>query len=107
MGTPFYAAYERPDVSARPHQDAARYAPQGERPFAGVRVGRQRGRRNTTGIHTGRIADGRTRGMGGMEPTEVTWLTAYDAYYYDRTGGAASAGAPRQVRRSGRHMAVP
>ena len=25
--------------------------------------------------------------MPGMEPSEVTWLTAYDSYYYDRTGG--------------------
>jgi hypothetical protein len=25
--------------------------------------------------------------MAGYDPTEVTWLTAHDAYYYDRTGG--------------------
>ena len=87
MGTPFYAAYERPDVSARPHQDAARYAPQDRRP-ARVFVSAGSG---TPGIRQGFTQDelltAARAAMNGMEPSEVTWLNAYDSYYYDRTGG--------------------
>jgi hypothetical protein len=87
MGTPFYAAYERPDVSARPHQDAARYAPQDRRP-ARVFVSAGSG---TPGIRQGFTQDelltAARAAMNGMAPSEVTWLNAYDSYYYDRTGG--------------------
>ena len=87
MGTPFYAAYERPDISGRNHQDAARYAPQDQRPVRTF---------VSAGSGAAGIRDGFTRdellaaaraAMEGMEPKEVTWLTEYDAYYYDRTGG--------------------
>ncbi|HEY5619859.1 MAG TPA: PepSY domain-containing protein [Vicinamibacterales bacterium] len=87
MGTPFYAAYQRPDISARPHQDAARYAPQDRRPVR-VFVSADSG---LPGIREGFTRDelltAARSAMGGMEPNEVTWLTGYDAYYYDRTGG--------------------
>jgi len=86
MGTPYYAAYERPDVSARPHQDAARYASQDEQPSrvfvsaGGESPAVRRGFTRDELLTAARAA------MGGMEPVEVTWLTDYDAYYYDRTG---------------------
>jgi hypothetical protein len=87
MGAPFYAAYERSDVSARPHQDEARYAPRDQRP---VRVfvsadGSQPGVRE--GFTRDELLTAARAAMAGMEPTEVSWLTDYDAYYYDRTGG--------------------
>jgi uncharacterized iron-regulated membrane protein len=87
MGTPFYAAYERPDVSARPHQDAARYAPGDQR---AVRVFVSAGS-GAPGIREGFTRDelltAARAAMGGQEPVEVTWLTEFDSYYYDRTGG--------------------
>jgi hypothetical protein len=86
MGMPFYAAYERPDISARPHQDAARYAPQGEAPSR-VFVSADGSAAIRQGFTQDELLTAARSAMGGMEPTEVTWLTAYDAYYYDRTGG--------------------
>jgi hypothetical protein len=87
MGTPFYAAYERPDVSARPHQDAARYAPGDQR---AVRVFVSAGS-GPPGIREGFTQDelltAARAAMGGQAPVEVTWLTEFDSYYYDRTGG--------------------
>ena len=86
MGTPYYAAYERPDLSARPHQDAARYASQDQPP---IRVfvsadGEQPAVRR--GFTRDELLTAARAAMGGMEPVEVAWLTEYDAYYYDRTG---------------------
>ena len=87
MGAPFYAAYQRPDPSNRPHQDAARDAGSGA---AWSRV------LLSADTAVPRVKDGFTRdellaaaraAMGGMAPTEVAWLTDFDAYYYDRTGG--------------------
>lgn len=87
LGTPFYAAYERPDVSARPHQDAARYAPQDQAPsrvFVSAESGAPALRQ---GFTQDELATAARSAMGGMQPSEVTWLTTYDSYYYDRTGG--------------------
>lgn len=87
MGTPFYAAYERAGVSGRPHQDAARYAPEDLRP-ARVFVsadGASPGIRD--GFTREELLDAARAAMAGYEPTEVAWLTGHDAYYYDRTGG--------------------
>ena len=87
MGAPFYAAYERPDLAGRPHRDTVRYASPDERP---VRL------LVTAGSSAPDVRDGFTRAeletaaraaMSGREPTEVAWLTDYDSYYYDRTGG--------------------
>jgi hypothetical protein len=86
MGTPYYAAYER-DLSARPHQDSARYASRDERP-ARVLVsadGDAPGIRNA--FTRDELLGAARAAMAGTEPVEVTWLTAFDAYYYDRTGG--------------------
>ena len=87
MGTPFYAAYERPDISARPHQDAARYAPQGEPPSRVFVSAGSGGGGIRQGFTQDELLTAARSAMEGMEPAEVTWLTAYDAYYYDRTGG--------------------
>lgn len=91
MGEPLYAAYERADPSARPHQDAARYA----EPGAGLsRV------LVTADGEAPRVRDGFTRdelvaaaraAMAGMEPVETTWLTDVDNYYYQRTGSRLPA----------------
>jgi hypothetical protein len=87
MGTPFYAAYERPDVSARPHQDAARYA-SGDQRSLRVFVSADSG---APGVREGFTRDelltAARAAMGGHEPVDVAWLTEFDAYYYDRTGG--------------------
>jgi hypothetical protein len=87
MGTPFYAAYERPDISGRPHQDAARYAPQGEPPSRVFVSAGSGGAGIRQGFTQDELLMAARNAMGGMEPAEATWLTAYDAYYYDRTGG--------------------
>ncbi len=87
MGTPLYAAYARAGVSGRPHQDAARYAPEDQRPqraFVSAGSGPPGVRDAFTRdelLTAARVA------MVGYEPAEVTWLDAHDAYYYDRTGG--------------------
>jgi hypothetical protein len=87
MGEPFYAAYERADLSPRAHQDNLRYAAPGAT-LSRVLV--------TASGDTPRIKDGFTQdellaaaraAMPGMEPTELTWLTDVDNYYYQRTGG--------------------
>jgi hypothetical protein len=87
MGTPFYAAYQRAGVSGRPHQDAARYAPEDQRP---VRVFVSAGT-GPPGIREGftreELLTAARAAMAGHEPTEIAWLTEYDSYYYDRTGG--------------------
>jgi len=87
MGQPFYAAYERAGVSGRPHQDAARYAPADQRPqrvFVAadgpVPVVRE-------GFTREELLRAARAAMPGYEPAAATWLTAHDAYYYDRTGG--------------------
>jgi hypothetical protein len=87
MGTPYYAAYERAGVSGRPHQDAARYAPEDQRPervFVSAGSG-------APGVRDGftreELLDAARAAMAGYEPTDVTWLTEHDSYYYDRTGG--------------------
>lgn len=86
MGAPFYAAYQRADPSARPHQDAVRYSTTGPR-LSRVLV-------TADGVAP-RMKDGFTRdellaaartAMSGMEPVEATWLTDVDAYYYQRSG---------------------
>jgi len=87
MGTPFYAAYARAGVSGRPHQDAARYAPEDQRPqraFVSAGGGAPRVRE---GFTQDELLEAARAAMAGYEPAEVTWLTEHDAYYYDRTGG--------------------
>jgi hypothetical protein len=84
MGQRFYAAYRRPDVQGA-HQDAARYAPAAEG-LSRVLVAADG---DVARIHPGftrqdLLAAARAA-MPGMEPAEVTWLTDYDAYYYERT----------------------
>ena len=89
MGAPFYAAYERPDIAGRAHQDATRFAPSGEGP---VRVLVSAGG-EAPGIREAFTRDellGAARAAmagAGAAPTEIDWLTQFDAYYYDRTGG--------------------
>ncbi|MBI4888779.1 MAG: PepSY domain-containing protein [Acidobacteria bacterium] len=86
MGEPYYAAYQR-DVSVRPHQDTARYAPGDERP-ARVLVSAGGGAPQIRAPFTrdDLLAAARAA-MGGVDPVDVAWLTRFDAYYYDRTGG--------------------
>ncbi len=88
MGAPFYAAYQGAGPSARPHQDAARFAAPGSG-LSRVLV--------TADAAPPRIKDGFSRdellaaaraAMAGMEPVEATWLTDVDAYYYQRSGGS-------------------
>lgn len=87
MGTPFYAAYERAGVSGRPHQDAARYAPEDERPQR-VFVSAGSGPPGIRDLFTrDELLTAARAAMVGYEPTEIAWLTEHDAYYYDRTGG--------------------
>jgi hypothetical protein len=87
MGTPFYAAYERSDAGSRPHQDTARYMDADRRPVrllvsagAGPLGTRERFTRDE--LETAARA-----AMAGRAPTDIAWLTEYDSYYYDRTGG--------------------
>lgn len=87
LGTPFYSAYARAGVSSRPHQDAARYAPDDQRPqrvFVSAGGGPPAVRE---GFTEDELLTAARAAMAGYEPTEVTWLTAHDSYYYDRTGG--------------------
>ena len=87
MGTPMYAAYERPDVSARPHQDAARFARDEAGParvFVHADASEPRIRE---GFTREELVAAAKAAMNGMEPAELTWLTEFDSYYYDRTGG--------------------
>jgi hypothetical protein len=87
MGTPFYAAYERSDAGSRPHQDNARYMDAERRP-ARVLVSAGAGALSTRDSFTRDELETAARAaMSGRQPTEVTWLTEYDSYYYDRTGG--------------------
>jgi hypothetical protein len=87
MGTPFYAAYEHAEVAGRPHSDAARYVAADRRPMR-VLVSAGTGPLGTRDSFTRAELETAARAaMGGLEPTEVAWLTEYDAYYYDRTGG--------------------
>ncbi|MBI3050067.1 MAG: PepSY domain-containing protein [Acidobacteria bacterium] len=87
MGAPFYAAYERAGISARAHQDAARFAAPDARPRRalvsadGARPGVREAFTREELLAAARAA------MAELEPVEVAWLTDYDAYYYDRTGG--------------------
>jgi len=87
MGTPFYAAYERADVAGGAHRDATRDAPRDERPIR-VLVSADS---DAPGIRDAFTRDellaAARAAMSGLEPTEVAWLTDFDAYYYDRTGG--------------------
>jgi hypothetical protein len=87
MGTPFYAAYERAGVSARPHQDAARYASEDERPRRVFVSADGTSPALREGFTREELLEAARAAMAGYEPAEVTWLTAHDAYYYDRTGG--------------------
>lgn len=87
MGAPFYAAYERAGVSARPHQDAARYAPADERPRRVFVSADGASPRVREGFTREELLEAARAAMAGYEPVEMTWLTAHDAYYYDRTGG--------------------
>jgi hypothetical protein len=87
MGAPFYTALERAGVSTRPHQDAARFAPADERPRRVLVSADGSGPRIREGFTRDELLMAARAVMTGMEPTEVAWLTDYDAYYYDRTGG--------------------
>jgi hypothetical protein len=88
LGTPFYAAYEAAPVSARAHQDAARYAPADQRPRR-VLVSAGSGPPGTRdGFTRDELLTAATAAMSGLKPADVAWLTDYDAYYYSRTGGA-------------------
>jgi len=87
MGTPFYAAYERPDIAGRPHQDTTRYAPPDQRPSR-VLVSAGGGAPAVRDPFTREeLLAAATAAMSGLEPAEVAWLSDFDAYYYDRTGG--------------------
>jgi hypothetical protein len=88
MGAPFYAAYQRAVPSDRAHQDTARFARPGDSGLSRVLVAADQSvARVKDGFqHEELLAAARTV-MGGMEPTEVTWLTDVDAYYYQRNGG--------------------
>lgn len=66
MGTPFYAAY---DGSRRLLVSAGSGAP----------ATRDR-------LTQAELAAAASAAMSGMRPVAIDWLTAFDAYYYDRTG---------------------
>lgn len=68
MGTPFYAAY---DGSRRVLVSA------GSGPL-----------RTRDGFTRDELLTAATAAMSGLTPTDVAWLTEYDAYYYSRTGAA-------------------
>jgi hypothetical protein len=87
LGEPFYAAYERGDLSNAAHRDSVRYAAPGAT-LSRVLVTAKGG--------APQVKDGFTRdellaaaraAMPGMEPVELAWLTDVDNYYYQRTGG--------------------
>jgi hypothetical protein len=84
MGQRFYAAYQHPDVQGA-HEDAARYAP----PAEGLSRVLVSADGNVPQTHPGftqqELLAAARAAMPGMEPAEVTWLTDYDAYYYERT----------------------
>lgn len=87
MGTPFYTAYERPDIGGRPHQDASRYAPGDPRPIR-LLVSAGTGPLGIREQFTrDELVTAARAAMAGMEPAEIAWLTDFDSYYYDRTGG--------------------
>src|SRR5207249_572157 len=73
-----------PDMQG-PHADVARYAG----PVEGISRVLVTADNDTVRTHPGftqpdLLAAARVA-MPGMEPAEVTWLTNYDAYYYERT----------------------
>jgi hypothetical protein len=86
LGEPFYVADERPDASRRPHQDAARFAA-GTPLRSRVLVSASPEPHVRPPFEESELRAAAVSAMSGREPVEVTWLTAYDAYYYDRTGG--------------------
>jgi hypothetical protein len=86
LDAPFYAAYQRADPSARPHQDTARFASTGTS-LARVLLTADRGPDVKDGFTREELVAGARAAMDGMEPVELTWLTEVDAYYYERTGG--------------------
>ena len=64
-----------------------RYAPDGEAPSRVFVSAGSGGAGIRQGFTQDELLTAARSAMGGMDPTEVTWLTAYDSYYYDRTGG--------------------
>jgi hypothetical protein len=83
MGTPFYAAFQRPDVQGA-HEDAARYAAAPDE-LSRVLVNASGSPRIHPGFTQADLLAAARAAMPGVEPAEVTWLTAHDAYYYERS----------------------
>ena len=86
MGAPFYAAFQQPGASGRPHQDGARYAPGAAR-LVRVLVIAAGAPRIHPAFRRDELLAAARAAMPGYPPAEIAWLTDYDAYYYDRTGG--------------------
>ena len=84
MGQRFYAAYRHPDMQG-PHADVARYAPAVEQ-ISRVLVSADGDTARThPGFNQQELLVAARAAMPGLEPSDVTWLTDYDAYYYERT----------------------
>lgn len=86
MDAPFYAAFEHPDVSGRPHQDGVRGVPRDARPVR-VLVTADGVPRIQPDFGRDELVAAARAATPGYTATEVAWLTDFDAYYYDRTGG--------------------
>jgi hypothetical protein len=101
LGEPFYAAYERADLSTRAHQDTARYAAPGATLSRVLLTARGEVPHMKDGFTQDELLAAARAAMPGMEPFELTWLTDVDNYYYQRTGGL------RLPRRCARSSTIP
>ena len=87
MGEPFYAAYERGDLSNAAHRDTVRYAAPGATLSRVLVTARGDAARVKDGFTRDELLAAARAAMPGMEPHEIAWLTDVDNYYYQRTGG--------------------
>ena len=86
LGEPFYAAYERGDLSNAAHRDTVRYAAPGAT-LSRVLVTAGTAPQVKDGFTRDELLAAARAAMPGMEPIELAWLTDVDNYYYQRTGG--------------------
>jgi hypothetical protein len=87
LGEPFYAAYERGDLSNAAHRDTVRYAAPGATLSRVLVTARGDAPQVKDGFTRDELLAAARAAMPGMEPVELAWLTDVDNYYYQRTGG--------------------
>jgi hypothetical protein len=87
LGEPFYAAYERGDLSNAAHRDTVRYAAPGATLSRVLVTARGGAPQVKDGFTRDELLAAARAAMPGMEPVELAWLTDVDNYYYQRTGG--------------------